>query len=458
MTTRAKPAMESGLADRFRAVRALTRDLAAPLSDADATLQPMPDASPAKWHLAHVTWFFESFVLRDHVPGHRPLDPRWAFLFNSYYEGEGPRHARPRRGMLSRPSLAEVLAWREAVDSALLAALPALDSRARAIVELGLQHEQQHQELLLMDIQAAFAENPLLPAVWEAPSAEPRTESQHSAGASGANGALTAPAATWITGRQGLVEIGHDGDGFAFDCEGPRHRVHLAPHALASRPITNAEWEAFIDAGGYTEPLLWLSDGWDWVVAHEITAPLYWTRRDGDWARFGLSGEMPLLPHAPVCHVSFFEADAFARWAGARLPTEAEWESAAAGHDPRGGNQLDAAGPVAPQPAAELAAEHGPGLAPRHAPAPAPEHAPSALTQLFGDAWEWTTSAFSPYPGFRPVPGTLGEYNGKFMSGQLVLRGGSCATPRGHVRASYRNFFRPEQRWMFSGVRLARDV
>ena len=415
----AEPGGEA-LAARFAAVRGLSLEIAAPLSDADATIQPMPDASPAKWHLAHTTWFFETFVLRDHFAGYRPYDERWAYLFNSYYEGEGDRHARPRRGMLSRPSLDEIRAYRAAVDAAVAGALSDLPEAPLALIALGLHHEQQHQELMLMDLTATFAENPLHPAVWPAEPSPP---------------AAMPAALSWVAGKVGIVEIGHDGAGFAFDSEGPRHRVVLTPHALADRLVTNAEWLGFIVDGGYADPLLWLADGWAWVQAEQVEAPLYWQRSDDGWCRFGLDGLQPLDLAAPVCHVSFYEADAFARWAGARLPTEAEWESAAATLDPDGGNQLDRAGPVRPRPA------EGAGL-----------------RQMFGDVWEWTASAFTPYPGFRPAAGAVGEYNGKFMSGQMVLRGGCCATPRGHMRASYRNFFYPHQRWMFSGVRLAKDL
>jgi ergothioneine biosynthesis protein EgtB len=410
----------SALASRFAAVRALTADLVAPLSDADATIQSMDDASPAKWHLAHTTWFFETFVLRDHVPGYRLFDERWPFLFNSYYEAEGQRHARPRRGMLSRPSLDEILAYREAVNTALLAALPDLSADVQNLVALGCHHEEQHQELLLTDILHHFSVSPLAPAVWP--------------GAPKVPVAMPGPIG-WIEGRSGMVEIGigMDAGDFAFDCEGPRHTELLHPHALADRTVTNGEWAAFIANGGYRDPRHWLSDGWAWVQAERIAAPLYWEQGDGAWTRFGLDGRRPVDPAAPVTHVSFFEADAYASWAGARLPTEFEWEAAASGHDPNGGNQLDAAGAVEPRPSAG-----GPAL--------------------FGDVWEWTGSAYRPYPGFRPAEGAVGEYNGKFMSGQFVLRGGSCATPRGHVRASYRNFFYPHQRWQFTGVRLAKDL
>jgi len=413
---------QDALAERYRAVRALTQALAAPLSDADATVQSMPDASPAKWHLAHVSWFFETFVLRDHVEGYRPFDDRFAYLFNSYYEAEGPRHARPMRGMLTRPSLSEVRAYRAHVDAALLAAMPHLPEAACTLVTLGLQHEQQHQELLLTDLQHLLSLNPIAPALFDAPRAMP---------------APVPGPLHWIEGREGLVEIGDDGKtGFAFDCEGPRHKVFLRPHALAHRPITNGEWIGFIEDGGYHDPALWLSDGWAWVQAEGIEAPLYWQRGEQGWIRFGLDGRQPVNPAAPACHISLYEADAYASWAGARLPTEAEWESAALNIAPTSGEQLD--GAACPRP---RAAEDG-----------------TSLTQMFGDVWEWTGSAYRPYPGFRTAPGAVGEYNGKFMSGQFVLKGGSCATPRGHVRASYRNFFHPHQRWQFTGLRLAKDL
>lgn len=419
MRTKASPAACcTTLEARFRAVRGLSGDLVAPLSDADASVQSMDDASPAKWHLAHTTWFFETFVLRDFVSGYRLHDDRFPFLFNSYYEAEGQRHARSRRGMVTRPTLAEVLEYRAAVDAALVAALPELPGAAVALVELGCHHEEQHQELLLTDILHLFSCNPIEPAIWPG---DPKVPV-----------AMPGPIG-WIEGAQGVAEIGTTGDGFAFDCEGPRHRVLLHPHAIADRTVTNGEWAAFIADGGYRDPRHWLSDGWAWVKAQGIEAPLYWEQRDGGWTRFGLDGRRAIDPAAPVTHVSFFEADAYASWAGARLPTEAEWEVAAAGYDAAGGNQLDRAGPVEPRPA-------------------------PAGPAFFGDVWEWTGSAYRPYPGFAAAEGAVGEYNGKFMSGQFVLRGGSCATPRGHARASYRNFFYPHQRWQFTGVRLAKDI
>ena len=412
MATRRHPLAgpDATLAERFLATRTLTAELAAPLSDADSTIQPFPDASPAKWHLAHTSWFFETFVLRDHLPGYRPFDERFGFLFNSYYDGEGEHHARPRRGMLSRPSLDAVRDYRTHVDESLLAAFASFPDAALELIELGINHEQQHQELLLTDILATFAANPLEPAYAEAPPA-----------------ACHAPEPlSFLAGRTGEVEIGASDEGFAFDSERPRHRQLLYGHAIANRPVTNGEWREFIRDGGYATPTPWLSDGWDWVQREAIAMPLYW-RDDG--SEFTLAGRREIDDAAPVAHVSFYEADAFARWAGGRLPTEAEWEAFAASADPSLGNQLDRAGAAMPRP---------PG-------------------DIFGDVWEWTRSAFAPYPGFAPAEGTVGEYNGKFMSGQLVLKGASCATPRGHSRASYRNFFPPSARWQFTGLRLARD-
>ncbi|MDO9369553.1 MAG: ergothioneine biosynthesis protein EgtB [Sphingopyxis sp.] len=422
--------IQDTLAQRFAATRRLSLDLVATLSDADASAQSMPDASPAKWHLAHTTWFLETFILRDHVPGYRLHDDRYAYLFNSYYDAEGPRHARPQRGLLTRPSLDEICIWRAHVDTAEQTPLPDLPPAAQALVELGIQHEQQHQELLLTDIKHLFAQNPLGPAVWGPEKTSiARKVTQFSAVSPPQ---AKAGAMRWIAGIEGVVAAGHNGDGFAFDCEVPQFSALLTPHALASRPVSNDEWQQFIDDGGYHTPSLWLSDGWAWVQAEDIAAPAYW---DGD-RQFTLSGWREVDPAAPVTHISFYEADAFASWAGARLPTEIEWEAAAAALDPASGQQLDTAGPVHPA-AADDDADFG---------------------QMFGSVWEWTGSAYRPYPGFRAAPGAVGEYNGKFMSGQFVLRGGSCATPRGHLRSSYRNFFYPHQRWQFTGVRLAKDL
>jgi ergothioneine biosynthesis protein EgtB len=415
------PASDS-LSERYAEVRGLSEALAAPLSDADATVQSMEDASPAKWHLAHTSWFFETFVLRDHVAGYALFDEGWPFLFNSYYEAEGDRQTRARRGMITRPTLDEVGTYRQHVDTALQAALPELTAAARALVELGLEHEQQHQELLLMDIKHLFAQNPLEPAMT---ASTPEVPEQ-----------APVPLA-WIPGRTGEVEIGSHGTGFAFDCEGPRHKAYLNPHALADRLITNGEWIAFIEAGGYATAALWLSEGWAWVQDGGVEAPLYWRKDDeGRWYRFGLAGAAPLDPAAPVCHLSYYEADAFANWTGFRLPTEIEWEDAARDLDSASGNQLDGAGDAHPH-----AAKPGTGL-----------------RQMFGDVWEWTGSAYLPHPGFRAAEGAVGEYNGKFMVGQYVLKGACCATPRGHSRASYRNFFYPHMRWQFAGLRLARDL
>jgi len=410
-TRRHSGQLTDSLGERLLATRALTLALAEPLSDADATIQPHPDASPAKWHLAHTTWFFETFVLRDHVPGYALHDERFGFLFNSYYDGEGERHPRPRRGMLSRPTLDEVRAWRSVVDEALVAALSNLPPEALTLVALGIEHEQQHQELLLTDILATFAENPLEPVY--AP-LDPASF-------------FTTEPMRFLPGREGLVEIGAGPDGFAFDCERPRHRALLHPHAIANRCVTNGEWSEFIADGGYETATLWLSDGWDWRQREAVTAPLYW-RCHGE--AFTLAGRRPLDPTAPVAHLSYYEADAFARWAGKRLPTEFEWEHAFASADPTLGHQLDTAGAIMPKPGG------GP----------------------FGDVWQWTRSAYLAYPGFIPEEGTVGEYNGKFMCGQFVLKGASCATPRGHSRASYRNFFPPAARWQFTGVRLAQDA
>jgi len=381
-------------------------------------VQSMPDASPAKWHLAHTTWFFEHFVLAARSPGYSAFHQRYDYLYNSYYFTVGQMHARPRRGLITRPSLEDVLAYRAHVDEAMqdLLARERGDAGLEFLTTLGINHEQQHQELLLTDIKHLFAQNPLLPAYTELPRP---------------GNADAAPLA-WLPGRTGSVDIGHAGDGFTFDNETPRHQALLGGHSLASRLVTNAEFRAFIDDGGYADPALWLSDGWSVAVAEGWRHPLYW--QDDLAQEFTLGGLQPIAPAAPVIHLSYYEADAFARWAGCRLPTEVEWE-AAASEQPIVGNFADT-GACHPRPA-----DSGPGL-----------------RQLFGDAWEWTSSPYGPYPGFRPLAGSLGEYNGKFMCSQMVLRGGSCATPPGHVRASYRNFFYPAQRWQFNGIRLAKDA
>jgi dimethylhistidine N-methyltransferase len=407
----------------FRSVRRASALLTADLSEGDATAQSMADASPAKWHLAHTTWFFESLILVPYLPGYRKFDDRFDFLFNSYYESLGARHPRPMRGLLTRPSLDAVRSYREHVDfgvERLLGLRPGAEEEVRTLVELGCHHEQQHQELLLTDILHLFAQNPLLPAF--------RPPQPLAVGTSRC-GALA-----YLEYEGGVIEVGHSGPEFAFDCEGPRHRAILEPYRLADRLVTNREWLEFMHDGGYQEPLLWHSEGWERVRANGWEAPLYWEKREETYWSMTLRGAQPVDLDAPVAHVSFFEASAFARWAGKRLPTEVEWEAAAAGVS-EDGNFADC-GRLRPMPAAEA----------------------QGLRQMFGDVWEWTHSAFLPYPGFRAAAGAVGEYNGKFMSGQYVLRGGSCATPAMHVRRTYRNFFPPAARWQFSGVRLAEDV
>jgi ergothioneine biosynthesis protein EgtB len=401
----------TALPTQLARTRALTLALVAPLSDADASAQSMPDASPAKWHLAHTSWFFETFVLAA-VPAYRRFDDRFGYLFNSYYEAAGARLARHQRGLITRPGLDDVRAYRAHVDAAIDRHWADFDAAALALIELGVNHEQQHQELLLTDILDLFAANPIEPALYPA---------QPAAGVRVGDG--------WTQHAGGVARIGHAGTGFAFDCEGPAHDVLVRPFALAERLVNNADWLAFIADGGYRTPALWLADGWGWVQREAIAAPLRWRRDSDGWTSFTLSGRRAVDPLAPVTHISFYEADAFASWAGARLPTEAEWEVAAAGADATAGTQLDRAGPVAPLGSAGL----------------------------FGDCWQWTASAFLPHPGFRPAAGAVGEYNGKFMNGQMVLKGASCATPRGSSRASVRNFFYPHMRWQFSGLRLARD-
>jgi ergothioneine biosynthesis protein EgtB len=381
-------------------------------------VQSMPDASPAKWHLAHTTWFFETFVLERHEQHFAPFQAAFRVLFNSYYNGVGEQYSRPDRGLLTRPSLSQVLGYRDNVDQRMQALLSAEahEEELRTLVVLGLNHEQQHQELLLTDIKHLFSLNPLRPAYRE--------------GAALASSGCSP--LEWMPFNGGTVEIGHGGSGFAFDNETPRHSVLLRPFRLASRLVTNGEYLRFIEDGGYEEPSFWLSEGWSWIRDNRLSRPIYWFREERDWREFTLAGSQPLDAHLPVLHVSYFEADAYARWAGARLPTEAEWEHAAGSCNPQG-NFLESA---------LLRPEVASG---------------SGLQQMFGDAWEWTQSSYSPYPGFQQPAGAIGEYNGKFMVNQYVLRGGSCATPAGHVRGSYRNFFPTSARWQFSGIRLARD-
>ncbi|MCI4680037.1 ergothioneine biosynthesis protein EgtB [Rhodoblastus acidophilus] len=406
---------------QFQKARAASRRLAAPLTDADATVQSMPDASPAKWHLAHTTWFFEAMVLEPFSRSYRVFDPNFNFLFNSYYETLGARQPRPRRGMLTRPTLEQIHAYRDHVDAAIEDLLRRETSdRVAASIELGCHHEQQHQELLLTDILHLFAQNPLRPAYLDpAPDA----------------GGAEPTAMAYENFAGGIAESGAGDEGFAFDCERPRRRVLIEPYRLADRLVTNGEWMEFIADDGYRQPLLWLSEGWAKCLDGQWSAPLYWEERDGEFWTMTLSGFQRVDPAAPAVHISFFEADAFARWSNRRLPTEAEWERAAEPLDVEG-NFVES-GLMRPSPA--TAGQNG-------------------LRQMFGDVWEWTCSPFSPYPRFRPAEGAAGEYNGKFMCGQFVLRGGSCATPQSHMRATYRNFFPPDARWQFSGVRLAGDA
>ncbi len=411
----------STLASAYREVRALTGRLAEPLSAEDCLVQSMADASPVKWHLAHTTWFFETFVLGPNVPDYRPFHPGFAYLFNSYYNAVGDRHPRPQRGLLTRPTLEEVVRYRDFVDERVAGLLASGPGEPVAdLVTLGLNHEQQHQELILTDVKHALSCNPLRPAYREAGAPTERHPS-------------TMPHLRWVDRPGGPSQLGHAGRGFAFDNEGPRHEVLLRPFRLASRLVTNHEYLTFMADGGYRRPELWLSDGWAVCRERGWDAPLYWYAENGAWYHFTLDGPGPVAAADPVCHVSFYEADAFARWAGARLPSEAEWESVAS-ETAVAGNFLETD---------------------RLRPTPAIGDEPS---QLFGDVWEWTASPYVAYPGYRPPAGALGEYNGKFMCNQMVLRGGSCATPRSHVRATYRNFFPPDARWQFTGLRLARDA
>jgi ergothioneine biosynthesis protein EgtB len=421
MSEDCEPATSLDLPAAYAAVRATTERLAAPLSAEDQTVQSMPDVSPTKWHRAHVTWFFETFVLGPTLPAYQPYDDAFAYIFNSYYEALGERHPRSERGLISRPGIAEVARYRRFVDDAMQCLLAGeLERGLPELITLGLHHEQQHQELLLMDIKNVLSRNPLRPA-YLAPD-------EHS----GREGTAP-PKAGWVEHDGGVVEIGHDGKGFGFDNEFPRHRVHLSPFALADRPVTCGEWLSFMEAGGYDRPEFWLSDGWSVVTSERRQAPLYWFREpdgSGEWQQFTLSGVRPVDPDEPVCHVSYYEADAYAHWTGMRLPTEAEWETVA------------------------VAVAAGANFLGLRAPHPRPAVSNNAL---LGNVWEWTSTAYTPYPGFRAAPGAVGEYNGKFMVSQYVLRGGCCATPTGHVRPTYRNFFPPGARWAFSGVRLARD-
>jgi ergothioneine biosynthesis protein EgtB len=407
----------------FRRVRDFTAALAADLSPEDCVVQSMPDVSPAKWHLAHTTWFFEMFILKKWISGYQPVVPEYAYLFNSYYNAAGAMHRRDLRGLISRPTVDQTRQYRDTVDSLVEDLIATADTQIldelEPLIILGTHHEQQHQELFVTDIKHVFAQNPVHPVF----------RKRIQAGRSDA----AAPMGQ-VEFEEEIVEIGHRGSGFSYDNEGPSHRVLVPAFSLASRPITNGEFMEFVDAGGYKRAEFWLSLGWMTVNEQHWDAPLYWERRDGDWWSFTLSGFRPVDESEPVTHISYFEADAYANWAGARLPTEFEWERAAAGQ-PIQGNFVES--------------EH-------FHPRPAPNQK-EPISQIFGDVWEWTRSSYSPYPGYRAEPGALGEYNGKFMCNQYVLRGGSCATSRTHIRPTYRNFFQPEKRWQFNGLRLAYD-
>jgi len=417
---RREESTSSSLRERLAETRQLSTELASPLSDEDQVVQAMDDASPTKWHLAHTTWFFEAFLLKRFLSGYRLFDDSFEYCFNSYYESVGPRHPRPKRGLLTRPSAQQVRAYRTHVDEALDRLLEGdLPDDAASLVELGINHEQQHQELLLTDILSLFAAGPLKPAYREA---GPGVFAQE-----------TAPL-EFVSFDGGVVPVGHDGKGFAYDNEGPRYEALLRPFKLAQRIVTNAEWIEFIKDGGYRTPTLWLADGWATVQIQDWRGPLYYEEAEGGYMQMSLLGFRPVDPAAPVTHISYYEADAFARWAGYRLPTEFEWEVAARSVPVRG--RMLGEDQLRPMPTKNC----------------------SGLTQMFGDVWEWTGSAYLPYPGFKAAPGAVGEYNGKFMANQFVLRGGSCATPDGHIRATYRNFFYPHQRWQFMGLRLAGDA
>ncbi|MDP9404511.1 MAG: ergothioneine biosynthesis protein EgtB [Actinomycetota bacterium] len=388
-------------ATEYCAVRALTEALVSPLSAEDQTVQSMPDVSPTKWHRAHTTWFFETFVLARYAPGYRPFDPAYRYLFNSYYEAVGPRHGRPERGLITRPGVAQIAAYRDHVDRELTDLLQCgLPEDVLVLIELGVHHEQQHQELLVMDIKHVLSRNPLRPSYGRLP-----WSVESAASPSG-----------WVGHEGGIVEIGQDAGGFAFDNEGPRHDVLLRPFELSSTLVTNEDWLSFIEDGGYRRPELWMADGWATVQANGWAAPEYWWNVDGAWHTFGLDGLGPVDAEQAVSHMSWYEADAYARWAGARLPLEAEWEA------------------IAPTPRG------------------------SCTASWYGTVWQWTASPYTPYPGFRPAADAVGEYNGKFMVNQQVLRGGCTATPPGHARRTYRNFFPPHARWAFTGLRLARDA
>lgn len=423
-----EPAVSSptraSLLERYRAVRSFSHTLCEPLVAEDFVIQSMPDVSPTKWHLAHTSWFFETFLLQEAYSGYKSLDDSYAYLFNSYYNAVGKQFSRPHRGMLSRPTVAQVMAYREYVDRHMEELLddgqPELPEKLESVVEIGLHHEQQHQELIVTDIKHVLSVNPLYP-VYTDDTPQPNP---------------SVPEHEWVASDGGVVSIGHKGDGFAYDNEDPRHDVLLRPFKVGSRLITCGEYIAFIEDGGYMRPEFWLSEGWSTINSEGWEAPLYWEKRDGEWYHYTLSGFRPVESSEPVTHVSYFEADAYAMWRGLRLPTEAEWETAA-GDTPIEGNFVES------------------GLC--H-PAPVSDGDDGGLSQLYGDVWEWTCSSYSAYPGYKAAPGALGEYNGKFMCNQYVLRGGSCATSQTHMRRTYRNFFPADARWQFSGIRLADDA
>ena len=451
VTTNRAPVASASIAERYVQVRGVTAGLCTGFSAEDQMVQSMPDASPTKWHLAHTTWFFETFLLKPHLPGYRPFHPDFTFLFNSYYKQVGSHPNRSFRGLFSRPALEEVRAYRDYVDDHMARLIGTATGDVAKLIVLGLNHEQQHQELIVTDIKHALWSNPLRPA-WKNDPPSPETE---------------VPPLRWIAFDEGLYSLGlpssasvagDEAFDFSFDNETPRHQVFVHRFSLASRLVTNGDYTEFMRDGGYSRPELWLSDGWDTVCSQRWNAPLYWEEHDGEWRVFTVNGMQPVVMSEPVCHVSYYEADAFARWAGARLPLESEWELAASSF-PIAGNFLDS-GLFHPCSAGDLAGRPG------RRPAGPPDH---QLTQssddevtrcsdgeMFGSVWQWTSSPYTAYPGFAPAPGALGEYNGKFMSGQMVLRGGSCATPQSHIRATYRNFFPPHARWQFMGVRLAK--
>ncbi|RLT90504.1 MULTISPECIES: ergothioneine biosynthesis protein EgtB [unclassified Ketobacter] len=412
------------LLDQYQSTRKLSLDITEPLHPEDQVIQSMPDASPIKWHLAHTSWFFETFVLAPYLSGYTPYQPEFAYLFNSYYNQVGPQYLRPNRGLISRPTVEEVREYRHHVDCHMaryLSQAPT-DQQAAALVELGIHHEQQHQELMLTDIKHGFSFNPLFPALvaYRSPPTNPAPQ-------------------RWLEHAGGEISVGHNGDGFHFDNESPRHRVLLPPFKLAQRLVTNREYLEFIADGGYRNPLLWLSDGWAWRQQNQVEHPIYWQQQDDRWQHYTLSGLQTLAPNEPVCHISYFEADAFAQWCGKRLPTEFEWEAAA----------QQATGLDEPGAFLDLACLH---------PKPAAPNQGGGYQQLYGTCWQWTRSAYSPYPGYKPAAGAVGEYNGKFMCNQWVLKGGSCVSPRGHLRSTYRNFFPAHAQWQFTGIRMADDA